>query len=78
MNNSCFDGELKKSVQTDTSKALCIYPGTDSLESIGIPPGVSRGEFDSATPAGRINKWRTSTEAYFPLPPNGNLLNFMA
>jgi hypothetical protein len=40
--------------------------GADSFESIGIPPGVSRSEFESATPSGRLGKWQSAVGEYFP------------
>lgn len=68
MNHYCFKGDLKKYSQLDTTKPLYIQAGSDTLESIGIPPGVSRSEFESSTPANRISKWCEAVEAYFPLP----------
>jgi hypothetical protein len=42
---------------------------------IGIPPGVSRGEFESATPSSRLTKWQAAVAEYFPTTAqsdNGN------
>ena len=68
MSHYCFNAELKNYVQLDTSKPLFIPAGNDSFESIGIPPGVSRTEFETATPVNRIIKWRDAVEVYFPIP----------
>ncbi len=40
--------------------------GSDSFESIGIPPGVSRSEFEASTPSTKINKWKDAVAEYFP------------
>ena len=71
MNHFCFKAELKNYVQLDTAKPLFIPAGSDSFESIGIPPGISRTEFETKTPANRVAKWRDAVEAYFPVPVDG-------
>ena len=46
--------------------------GADSFESIGIPPGVSRSEFESATPFSRLGKWQSAVGEYFPNTGSNN------
>ena len=73
LNHLLFRLDSQSVKETDSSRALVLPAGSDSLEDIGVPRGVRKEDFEASD--SKLELWMRAVAEYFPYSKHGACLH---